>query len=66
MCTSRRIAPVALVLAVTLFAGTAAAHDGHIHWIMGTVTQADASRVLVKPPGGEARRRDDIERGALI
>jgi hypothetical protein len=32
---------------------TAAAHDGHAHLIMGTVTAATATHVEVKTPGGE-------------
>jgi hypothetical protein len=38
---------------VAMSAGAAAAHDGHAHTIMGTVTARDAKHVDVKTPGGE-------------
>ena len=38
---------------VALFAGSAVAHEGHIHTIMGTVTGVDARALQVKTPGGE-------------
>ena len=31
----------------------AAAHDGHVHKIMGTVTARDAKHLVVKTPSGE-------------
>ena len=34
-------------------AGSALAHDGHIHRIMGTVTARDAKHIEVKTPSGE-------------
>jgi hypothetical protein len=53
MLMSRRIASSALAAALLLWTPVARAHDGHVHWIMGTVTQADATHVVVKTPGGE-------------
>jgi len=35
------------------FAGTVAAHDGHAHFVMGTVTARDDTHVDIKTPGGE-------------
>jgi hypothetical protein len=49
---SRRIAIAALIVA-TLSAGTALAHDGHIHTIMGTVMARDDKHLEVKTPSGE-------------
>jgi stress response protein YsnF len=43
----------AAVVACALFAGAAAAHDGHVHRIMGTVTARDANQIDVKTPSGE-------------
>lgn len=47
----RRIALVFAFIVVTNFA--LAAHDGHIHKVMGTVTARDATHVEVKTPSGE-------------
>jgi hypothetical protein len=52
MCTNRRIA-LALAGGILLWPLMADAHDGHVHWIMGTVMQADAKHLVVKTPGGE-------------
>ena len=49
---SRRLGLLALML-IVVAAGTSRAHDGHIHWIMGTVMQVDATHLVVKTPGGE-------------
>ena len=54
MHMNRRVAFLALAIGVLLWPIVANAHDGHIHWIMGTVTQADAKHVVVKTPSGEA------------
>ena len=40
---------VASVLALTPLS----AHDGHVHWVMGTVTARDAKHLEVKTPSGE-------------
>lgn len=53
MHMNRRSALLTLVFAA-LGTAIAAAHDGHIHWIMGTVTHVDAKHVVVKTPSGEA------------
>lgn len=45
------LAVVALMLVGS--AGAAAAHDGHAHKVMGTVTARDDKRVDVKTPSGE-------------
>lgn len=46
--------PIGIALAlVALLAVSAAAHEGHIHTIMGTVTGVDAHALQVKTPGGE-------------
>jgi hypothetical protein len=47
-----RWAIAALSIAVVLPV-LAAAHDGHVHKIMGTVTARDAKHVEVKTPSGE-------------
>ena len=44
---------VAAIGVLTLCAGGALAHDGHIHRIMGTVTARDAKHIEVKTPSGE-------------
>jgi len=49
---SKRIGIAALMIA-TLGAGTAFAHDGHIHTIMGTVMARDDKHLEVKTPSGE-------------
>ena len=43
------LAFVAMVMAV----GAAAAHDGHAHIVMGTVTAIDAKQLEMKTPSGE-------------
>lgn len=49
-----RWAPTVLALAlVTVVAGSAWAHEGHVHTIMGTVTGVDAHALQVKTPSGE-------------
>jgi hypothetical protein len=48
----RRRAIAALSIAVVLPV-LGAAHDGHVHKIMGTVTARDAKHVEVKTPSGE-------------
>ena len=53
MLTNRRIAWLALTAGILLWPLKPDAHDGHIHWIMGTVTLADAKHLVVKTPGGE-------------
>ena len=52
MAMNRRYALLTLLFAV-LATALGAAHDGHVHWIMGTVTLADAKHLVVKTPGGE-------------
>ena len=47
----RRVLVACAVFAAA--AGTAAAHDGHIHTIMGTVTARDDKHLEVKTPSGE-------------
>ena len=43
-----------VAIAIASFsAATAAAHDGHAHKIMGTVTARDAKHLEVKTPSGE-------------
>lgn len=49
---TRRIALMAAVM-LALAAPTVWAHDGHAHFIMGTVTARDAKQVKVKTPSGE-------------
>lgn len=41
------------VVLLALTAGSAWAHEGHTHTIMGTVMERDARTVQVKTPGGE-------------
>ena len=43
----------ATALLLTLAAGEAAAHDGHIHTIMGTVMARDDKHLEVRTPSGE-------------
>jgi hypothetical protein len=43
----------ALMIATGLLPRLVAAHDGHVHKIMGTVTARDARHVEVKTPSGE-------------
>lgn len=50
---NRRWAIVALGVALGVLPRVAAAHDGHIHKIMGTVTARDAKHLEVKTPSGE-------------
>ena len=50
---NRRWAIVALGVALGVLPWVAAAHDGHIHKIMGTVTARDAKHLEVKTPSGE-------------
>jgi hypothetical protein len=42
-----------LMIATGLLPRLVAAHDGHVHKIMGTVTARDARHVEVKTPSGE-------------
>jgi hypothetical protein len=49
---TRRWAIVALSVAFVIPV-VAAAHDGHVHKIMGTVTARDAKHVEVRTPSGE-------------
>ena len=44
---------IALITAAVTFTVAAAAHDGHAHVAMGTVTSVDAKRLGVKTPSGE-------------
>lgn len=49
-----RVWVVALVaLGLAALPQMAAAHDGHVHKIMGTVTARDAKHLEVKTPSGE-------------
>lgn len=48
---TRRAALLALAALTTT--RLAAAHDGHAHTVMGTVTTIDAKRVELKTPSGE-------------
>ena len=50
---NRRWAIAALGVALGVLPRVAAAHDGHIHKIMGTVTARDAKHLEVKTPSGE-------------
>jgi hypothetical protein len=50
---NRRCAIVTLGVALSVLPPLAAAHDGHIHKIMGTVTARDAKHLEVKTPSGE-------------
>ena len=50
---NRRWAIVALGVVLGVLPRVAAAHDGHIHKIMGTVTARDAKHLEVKTPSGE-------------
>ena len=52
MGTSRGMSLVALAF-IVVTVGAAAAHDGHAHTIMGTVTARDGKHVDVKTPSGE-------------
>lgn len=46
--------PIVLALAlITAVTGSAWAHEGHVHTIMGTVMDLDARSVQVKTPGGD-------------
>jgi hypothetical protein len=49
--TSNRL--IVLIIAAVTFPIAAAAHDGHAHIVMGTVTSVDAKRFGVKTPSGE-------------
>ena len=52
MGISRQISLLMLAF-VVVTAGAAAAHDGHAHTIMGTVTARDDKHLEVKTPSGE-------------
>ena len=52
MGTVRRMSLVALAF-VVVTVGAVAAHDGHTHTIMGTVTARDDKHLEVKTPSGE-------------
>lgn len=54
---NRRWAIVALGVALGVLPRVAAAHDGHIHKIMGTVTARDAKHLEV-----DAERREPLNR----
>ena len=49
----RRRSVVAAMLVVLIAAGSAIAHPGHSHKVMGTVTGRHENHVMVKTPGGE-------------
>jgi hypothetical protein len=44
---------IMVFIAVVTIPIAAAAHDGHAHMVMGTVTSVDAKRLGVKTPSGE-------------
>jgi hypothetical protein len=48
-----RSALICAALLLALAWGTASAHEGHTHTIMGTVMDRDAHSIQVKTPGGE-------------
>ena len=48
-----RILLMTIVVAALVFPLAAAAHDGHAHIVMGTVTAVDAKRLEMKTPSGE-------------
>jgi hypothetical protein len=50
---NRRWAVAALSIALVGMAAGVAAHDGHVHKIMGTVMARDAKHIEVKTPSGE-------------
>lgn len=50
---NRTWAVMALSVVVGMLPGVVAAHDGHAHKIMGTVTARDAKHIEVKTPSGE-------------
>ena len=50
MRTRWAIAPLSIAVVLPVLA---AAHDGHLHKIMGTVTAPDAKHVEFKTPSGE-------------
>ena len=52
MRTSRTISLAALAF-IVVTAGAVAAHDGHDHIVMGTVTARDDKHLDVKTPSGE-------------
>lgn len=47
---ARLVATIGLALMVL---GVAAAHDGHSHFVMGTITAADAKQIELRTPSGE-------------
>src|SRR5688572_14745690 len=49
-----RWAVVVANVATVVLSGVVAAHDGHAHKIMGTVTARSAKHVEVKTPSGES------------
>ena len=44
---------VLMLVASVLTTAPLAAHDGHVHWVMGTVTARDAKHLELKTPSGE-------------
>jgi hypothetical protein len=51
--TKRLLAGMWVALAVVLFSGSAFAHPGHEHKVMGTVTMAAADHVMLKDTDGK-------------
>ena len=41
------------IIAVVVSAGVVAAHDGHAHLVMGTITASDAKHIELRTPSGE-------------
>jgi hypothetical protein len=48
----RTALPLTLGVVVMLFAAVAA-HDGHAHLVMGTITASDAKHIELRTPSGE-------------
>ena len=49
----KRMRIVLMLVASILTTVPLSAHDGHVHWVMGTVTARDARHLEVKTPSGE-------------
>lgn len=48
-----RMRTVLMLVGSVLATAPLAAHDGHVHWVMGTVTAKDAKHLELRTPSGE-------------
>lgn len=53
MTNVMRVTLLVMFTLVCLGAGAASAHDGHIHYVMGTITARDAKHIELRTPSGE-------------